>query len=143
MPPPPTVSWWAVTQRLPSGDACVGLHAAGELRSVLPEAPARRLDLSTLKLEPASFVDAEMAHCHADLLFSASIAGRPSYIIFLFEHQSEPDDPMPWRLLTYQYRIWTAVLREEPKRKTLPPILTLVAPRGERLDRTAAVPHAH
>jgi predicted transposase YdaD len=52
----------------------VPAHAAGELRSVLPEALTNRLDLSTLKLETASFVDAEMEHRHADLLFSATLA---------------------------------------------------------------------
>src|SRR5688572_22478854 len=93
----------------------VPAHAAGELRSVLPEALTKELDLSTLKLEPASFVDEEMKHRHADLLFSASIAERPGFVYLLFEHQEKPDDVMPWRVLTYQQRIWAALLREEPQ----------------------------
>jgi predicted transposase YdaD len=50
-------------------------HAAGELRSVLPAAVVDRLDLDSLELLPTSFVDQEMVHRHADLLFRAPLAG--------------------------------------------------------------------
>lgn len=109
----------------------VPAHAAGELRSVLPANLTNRLDLATLKLEATSFVDAEMQHRHADLLFSASISGRRSFVFLLFEHQSELDALMPWRILTYQQRIWAALLRREPERTTLPPIITIVVHHGE------------
>lgn len=105
-------------------------HAGGELRSVLPPALSARVDLSSLQLEPASFVDAEMAQRHADLLFSAPIAGRPGFVYFLVEHQAGPDDLMPWRVLTYQHRIWDAWLREDATRRTLPPIVTVVVHHG-------------
>jgi hypothetical protein len=39
---------------------------------------------------------------------------------------------MPWRVLDYQHRIWSATLRAEPERRTLPPILTIVVHHGER-----------
>jgi hypothetical protein len=110
----------------------VPAHAAGELVSVLPSALSARLDMSSLLLEPASFIDADMAQHHADLLFSARLAGHHSFVYFLFEHQSAPDDLMPWRVLTYQQRIWAAWLREEPTRKKLPPIITIVVHHGER-----------
>jgi Putative transposase, YhgA-like len=110
----------------------VPAHAAGEIRSLLPAPITEHLDLARLKLLPASFVDAEMAHRHADLLFAVPIAGRPSYVYFLFEHQSEPDPLMPWRVLTYQQRIWDACLRAEPERRTLPPILTIVVHHGSQ-----------
>jgi hypothetical protein len=38
---------------------------------------------------------------------------------------------MPYRVLTYQQRIWAAILRDEPHRKTLPPVITLVIHHGE------------
>ena len=37
-------------------------HAAAEIRSVLPPIVTSRMDLKTLRLLPASFVDSEMAH---------------------------------------------------------------------------------
>lgn len=109
----------------------VPANAAGELRSILPGALCSRLDLASLALEPASFVDEEMAQRHVDLLFSATIEGRRSFVYFLFEHQSSPDPLMPWRVLTYQQRIWAAWLRDDPARRMLPPIVTIVVHHGE------------
>ena len=86
-------------------------HAAGELRSVLPAAVTERMDLEALELVPASFIDEEMQHRHADLLFRAPVDGKAAYVYFLFEHQSEPDPLMPFRILTYMQRIWGRVLK--------------------------------
>jgi hypothetical protein len=38
---------------------------------------------------------------------------------------------MAWRVLTYVQRIWDAVLRAEPKRASLPPVVTIVVHHGE------------
>jgi hypothetical protein len=108
----------------------VPAHAAGELLSVLPATLTSKIDLATLALTSATFVDSELSHRHADLLFTARIAGRSSCIYFLFEHQSEPDPLMPWRVLEYMHRIWAAVLRENPTRTALPPILPIVVHHG-------------
>ena len=108
-------------------------HAAAELRCVLPTSACERLDLDALALMPASFVDAELAHRHADLLFRVPIRDRPgkaAYVYVLLEHQSEPDHLMAWRVFGYLHRIWAAILREEPHRKSLPPIVTVVVHHG-------------
>src|SRR5690606_4592716 len=49
----------------------VPANAAGEIRAVLPEALAARIDWESLALEPGSFVDDEGRERHTDLLFSA------------------------------------------------------------------------
>lgn len=108
----------------------VPANAAGEIRSLLPAAITEQLDLSALTLVPASFVDAEMTHRHADLLFTVPLAGQRSYVYFLFEHQSVPDPLMPWRVLGYQQRIWAALLRAEPERRSLAPVVTIVVHHG-------------
>jgi predicted transposase YdaD len=77
----------------------VPAHAAGEVRSVLPASAVAHFDLSALELVPASFIDAEMAHRHADLLFRAPFDGQPAYVYFLLEHQSTVDALMPFRVL--------------------------------------------
>ncbi len=109
---------------------CVPEHAAGEIRSLLPPAVTSRMDLETLRLLPASFVDAQMAHRHADLLFRAMIDGEYAYLYFLFEHQSTPDHLMPFRVLTYILRIWDQLLREDPTRRTLPIIIPIIVHHG-------------
>jgi hypothetical protein len=101
-------------------------HAAGELRTVLPATLAARLDWSSLRLLPATFVDPELAELRADLLFSASVAGYEVLVHILLEHQSSVDAFMPLRLLGYQVRIWEDYRRENPHARRLPPIVPVV-----------------
>ncbi|HKY41324.1 MAG TPA: Rpn family recombination-promoting nuclease/putative transposase [Polyangiaceae bacterium] len=103
------------------------LHAAGELRAVLPSGLVKQIDFSTLKLCSGSFVDAALHDSESDLLFSAKVAGKPALLYVLFEHQSEPDELMPLRLLGYILRILDQHLRSLPKGSPLLP-LPLVIP---------------
>jgi len=105
-------------------------HAAGLLRSLLPASVVARMDLSRLELVPTSFVDPEMGHRHADLVFRVPIDGKIALIYVLVEHQSRGDALMAFRLLTYIQRLWTAVLRDEPRRKTLPIVIPIVVHHG-------------
>ncbi len=105
-------------------------HAAGLIRTMLPAALVARMDLSRLELVRASFVDPELRHRHADLVFRVPIDGKMAFIYFLFEHQSEPDALMAFRLLTYIQQLWAAILREDPKRKTLPIVIPIVIHHG-------------
>lgn len=104
--------------------------AAGLLRSVLPPAVLARLDLSTLALQPGSFVDQSLAGRHSDLLFSAALSHQPVLLYLLFEHQSRPDPIMAFRLLAYMVRIWEAHLARHPDAHHLPAILPVVLHHG-------------
>jgi predicted transposase/invertase (TIGR01784 family) len=102
-------------------------HASGALRSVMPAAVTRALDWSTLARCPGSFVDRALTERHTDLLFS--IAWRDSgqaLVYLLFEHQSTPDDQMPFRLLRYLVRIWERWLKDHEGAKLLPVIVPIV-----------------
>jgi predicted transposase YdaD len=107
--------------------------ARGEIECVLPEAARAALDLDALERVPGSFIDPEMSERLTDRLFRAPLKSGAAgvYIYCLLEHQSTPDPRMPYRVLTYQQRIWAAILRDEPHRKTLPPVITLVIHHGE------------
>ena len=108
------------------------VHAAGELRSVLPAAIVGAVALDQLERVPGSFVDEELAQRHTDLLFRAPRrdTGEPLYLYFLIEHQSEPDRWMPLRVLGYVQRIWETLLRDESPRH-LPPVVPLIVHHGE------------
>jgi predicted transposase/invertase (TIGR01784 family) len=102
-------------------------NAAGELKAILPEALLSRLDLTTLRLVPGSYVDAGLASSQSDLLFAAELSGRPVLIYILFEHQSSVDELMPLRILKYVVRVLDQhVLDAGGGRKALP--LPLVIP---------------
>ena len=105
-------------------------YVAGELRSILPARVLEHLELDALEVSPKSFVSAPLQHRHADLLFRCPFRGRPSYIYFLIEHQSEPDPVMAFRCSQYAHNVWDFILREEPKRETLPLLIVIVVHHG-------------
>ena len=107
------------------------LHAAGELRSILPPDIAARIPWATLKLVPGSFVDEQLARSHADLLFAAQVAGHEALVYFLFEHLSTVERLLPFRLLCYEVRIWQQFLATHPLAKKLPVILPIVLHHSE------------
>ena len=106
-------------------------NAAAALRPLLPEALAQATDWSSLTLEPGSYIDEELVERQSDLLFRADIAGTEGRFYLLFEHQSEPDARMPFRLLRYMIRIWEQLERLNAD-KALPAIIPVVLAHGER-----------
>ena len=97
----------------------------------LPPAICERLDLATLAPEPDSFVDAQLADHHADLLFQVrQHDGQSARLFLLLEHKSYD---APWtglQLLDYFLRIWTRE-KERLKQPPLPPVMGLVLYHGE------------
>ncbi|CAM6688000.1 hypothetical protein KU15F73_27340 [Escherichia coli] len=54
-------------------------------------APLRKLcDLTTLKLEPNSFIDEDLRQYYSDLLWSVKTQEGVGYIYVVIEHQSKP-----------------------------------------------------
>jgi hypothetical protein len=101
-------------------------NAAGLLRSTLPADLSAVIDWDSLRLEPGSFVDSRFRQSHSDLLFSAAVAGRETFLYVLFEHQSTRDPRLPLRLLTYMLRVWDRFDRLHPHPRKLPAILPVV-----------------
>jgi predicted transposase/invertase (TIGR01784 family) len=102
-------------------------NARGELRAALPDEVVALIDWSTLQVETGSFVDAALRSRFTDLLFSVKLAGRDARIYVLFEHTSKQDRWLPFRVLTYEVRIWEAWRRKHKKGKKLPPIVPVAA----------------
>jgi len=88
------------------------------------------LDLTRLELMPGSFVRPDVAHRHSDPLFRVPLGDKLVYLYLLIEHQSWPDPLMPLRVLEYIQLVWAKLLREQPDRKTVPPVITLVVHHG-------------
>ncbi len=113
-------------------------HAAGELQAVLPAALSARIDWSTLRREPGSYIDEELRGRHTDLLFSVVARGvggdgesRRAFLYILVEHQSEPDDFMLLRILVYEVRIWQKFRQDFQSAKRLPAIIPVVIHHGK------------
>jgi predicted transposase YdaD len=108
------------------------VHAASELRAVLPTLLTARLDLENLHPVNGSFVDEELTNRHCDVLMRTTFDGREAFVYVLIEHQSNPDPMMPLRMLRYVMRIWDRHLEEHPTAKRLPLIVPLVVYQGSR-----------
>ena len=97
------------------------------------------LDWRTLRQQPGSFIDAELAGSESDLLFSVSHQSGEAFIYILFEHQSREDPWMALRLLRYMLRIWekqrdsAAATRQKP---ALSPIIPVVLAQSSEPWRT-------
>ena len=77
------------------------------MESYLPPAMLARLDLSTLKLEHESFVDAELRKHFSDLLFSVKTTDQDAVFIYLLlEHKSAPEPWVAFQLLRYIVKFW-------------------------------------
>ncbi|MBM9537375.1 Rpn family recombination-promoting nuclease/putative transposase [Desulfobulbus alkaliphilus] len=107
-------------------------NAASFLAANLPAELVSHLDLKTLTVVQASFIDAQFTQSEADLLFSVTIANRPGYVYLLIEHQSSPDVWMKLRLLNYMVRVWKRFQREKPASQRLPAIIPLVVFHGAK-----------
>lgn len=106
-------------------------HAAAALRNVLPPALAARIDFTSIRLEPGSFIDRQLLSSHSDLLFSALLAGHPAYLYFLYEHLSTVQSLMAFRMLRYMVRIWDDHLDKHPGAQRLPVIIPVVLHHSE------------
>lgn len=106
-------------------------HAEGELRAVLPPELAARIDWTTLRLVPGSYVDETLSDLRSDVLFSATLGGRPVLLYLLLEHQSSAHPRMPLELLGYMVRIWEDYLKEHPDADRLPAIVPTVVYHGD------------
>ncbi|WP_196208697.1 Rpn family recombination-promoting nuclease/putative transposase [Citrobacter sp. Res13-Sevr-PEB04-36] len=67
----------------------------------LPASLRTLCDLSTLKLESESFIDADLRSCYSDVLWSLHTREGDGYVYVVIEHQSSADPHMAFRLLRY------------------------------------------
>jgi predicted transposase YdaD len=110
----------------------VPVHAAGELRSVLPEDLVEVIDFGSLALVPSDLVSQKLNERFADATFRARFRGVRGYVRLLLEHQSEPEHFMVLRVLEHLVRSWFEFLRNNPKAKAVPPYVCVIVHHGER-----------
>ena len=107
------------------------VHAAAELRAILPERVGRHIDWDSLQAVHASFVDAALSQRHGDLMFSARLEEhREVFLWLLFEHQSTIDRWMPLRVLEMMVEFLKGWRKEHPEALRLPAIVPIVLYQG-------------
>jgi predicted transposase/invertase (TIGR01784 family) len=79
----------------------------------LPETLRNLCDLSTLRLEPGTFLDKDLRAHYSDILYSVgTTTDNTGYIYAVVEHQSTPDKLMAFRLMRYTLSVMNNHLRK-------------------------------
>ena len=98
------------------------LHLPAKLRALC--------DLSSLKLEPGSFVEDDLRQYFSDVLYSLKTTAGDGYVHVLIEHQSSPDRHMAFRLMRYAVAAMQRHL--EAGHKKLPLVIPVLFYTGKR-----------
>ncbi len=101
------------------------------LQNHLPSDIKRQVDFDSLRLEPDTYVEKGLTLLKSDVLFSAKIGGKNSFIYVLVEHQSTCDKMMPLRMWKYVLSIMEAH-QNKKNEKPLPLVYPIVLYAGRR-----------
>src|SRR6185437_16267126 len=67
----------------------------------LPENLKSVVDLNYLELQPSTYIDDMRSEAIADMLYRTTISGHEAFLYLVVDHQSQPDELMPFRVLKY------------------------------------------
>lgn len=104
--------------------------AAKFIEVYLPKQLKRCCDFSTLRIEAGSFIDEDLSQQHSDILYSLKVDGIKGYLYINVEHQSTPDEIMPFRMLRYKLAIMKQHLDQGNKK--LPAVIPMLFYHGKR-----------
>lgn len=97
----------------------------------LPADLLASIDLNNLDMQSGSYVDDMRQESIADILYKTTIAGHEGYLYLIVDHQSTPDQLMPFRVLRYTCNIIAKYLSDHKTAKSIPMILPLVVYHGK------------
>ncbi|BBB15359.1 putative transposase YhgA family protein [Candidatus Rickettsiella viridis] len=100
------------------------------INAYFPKALQKKCDFSTLKIELGSFVEEDLRQHHSDILYSLKIDGITGYVYINVEHQSTPDELMPFRMLRYKLAIMKQHLDQGHKK--LPAVIPMLFYHGKK-----------
>lgn len=97
----------------------------------LPKEILAVTDLTSLELQSGSYIDDLLKESIADMLFKTEIEGHTSYLYLLVDHQSRPDELMPFRMLKYICNVIDQNLKDSCS-KRIPLVLPMVVYHGKK-----------
>ena len=99
------------------------------LRAHLPHALCVLIDFDHLKVEPRHYANEVRQESIVGVLFKSKLNGNDAYLFLLLEHQSTPDELMPFRMLKYTCNIIDEHLKQH-RTKKIPLVYPLVVYHG-------------
>jgi predicted transposase/invertase (TIGR01784 family) len=126
------------TRRLPHDEFVKAMMAHPKVaidffKAHLPQTVLEKIDLSSLKLEPTSFIDEQLKKHETDLVYSIKLINQQDALLYtLVEHQSTPDPLMAFRLHYYLLQgLKRYILQNKQTPLPLPLIFPIVLYNGE------------
>lgn len=99
----------------------------------LPNSIGSLVNLDSLVLDGSSFVDEQLRGKASDMLYQVQLHNHQSaYLYLLVEHQSRPDELMPFRLHYYTMQILDKHIRLQEQTLPLPLIFPMVFYNGKQ-----------
>ena len=104
--------------------------AAIEFRHVLPASMLAEVHLDSLALSSSSYPRPSRTPLDSDLVFTAELHGpgdpEPYSIDMMLDHQSTPDELLPWRSHVYAGELWGRHVAAQPRRPRRLPFIVPV-----------------
>lgn len=97
----------------------------------LPSTLREALNIETLHCLDTSYIDDDLSAVMSDLVFHCELSGHTAYISLLVEHQSSPDQRLPFRVHHYLFSLLHTHSKQPPE-TLLPPVYTLVFYHGRQ-----------
>ena len=101
-------------------------------RAALPADVVTRLDLSTLQIEPGSFITDPLRARYSDLLLSVRMKQGALLLHLLFEHKSHAERFTVMELFDSVASLWKRFRSQHPREQTIPRIVPIVVHHGPR-----------
>jgi predicted transposase/invertase (TIGR01784 family) len=95
------------------------------IEEVFPKEIKDKINLNSLKLSNASFIDEMLKEHLADLVYKCEYEGVRATITLLFEHKSYQEDFPEWQLLRYMTNIWGEFQKQKKKNKGKKPSIVI------------------
>ena len=99
------------------------------MKSQIPSHIVKRIDWESVSLTNKSFVSQELEQFHSDVIYKCTLDNKQAYIYNLIEHQSTPDELLPFRILGYNVQLMEQHLSEGNKK--LPIIINVCIYAGQ------------
>jgi predicted transposase/invertase (TIGR01784 family) len=98
------------------------------LKKVLPQQIKKRLDFSTVAVDPTEFVSNEFKEGYSDIVVKAKMKGRngakiPTDIYFILEHKSDGNVKVFIQILKYMCFIWEKDINAKKPLRVIIPII--------------------
>lgn len=103
------------------------------IEEVFPKEIQDKINLNSLKLSNASFIDEMLKESFADLVYQCEYQGVEATITLLFEHKSYQEDFPEWQLLRYITNIWGEFQKQKKDKKSKKPsvVIPVIIHHGE------------